>query len=377
MEGMTTTTLAQMDRAAHAAAARHRAGELDETDLRRELAEMLVRSGEVAKAANRFLSPSSHYQLRADLTEELSKMEIDRVLTHPGFEPWRMTEASFSGWLRKRLWRDAPDVWRQMMTRTADKMVLTDDVSLVKPSTSVVDLSTDATQIDPAVSVAEEGVAIHLLMMEAHEQWKATATSRREETRDYEAAQMLMQVFGLPRPIRPLHRERVVLTDYFARRPEAIRASLTTRLTREPVTGTVALAQSLWDDYTDEHIEVLLAKPARATEILVAWATEDRPLPVETIRRSFFATVRALGSGEDWRQLGGELAAAHLALEYTANCVHDHDAERRAAREIGRTVLLEQAGEVMARVIARCDHPLGRTETDVRDRLEKILEDLR
>lgn len=374
---MTTTTLAQMDRAAHDAAARHRAGELDETELRRELAEMLVRSGEVSKAANRFLSTHTNYQLRADLIEELSRMEIDRVLTHPGFEPARMTDASFAGWLRKRLWRDTPDAWRRMMNRTVDKMVLTDHLEGFQPSTSVVDISTDATKIDPAVSVAEEGVATHLLMMEAHEQWKSTATSRREETRAHEAAQMLMQVFHLPRPIRPLHRERVVLADYFARHPEAVRESLRSRLTREQVTGTAALAQSLWDDYTDEHIEVLLAKPHRTAETLVAWATEDRPLPVETVRRSFFATVRALGSGEDWRQLGGELASVHLALEYTANCAHDHDPQRREAREIGRTVLLEQAADVMERVKSRCDHPLGVDEVDIRDRLDAILEDLR
>lgn len=61
---MTTTLLAQMDRDAHAAAARHRAGELDETALRHELAELASRSGKAAKAARRFLSANSDPQLR-------------------------------------------------------------------------------------------------------------------------------------------------------------------------------------------------------------------------------------------------------------------------------------------------------------------------
>ena len=374
--GCMTLTPAQMDRDATAAAARHRAGETDEEQLRRELAEILARSGQVVSEADRFLGRGSDKQVRADLIEELNRMEFDRVLTHPGFHPTRMLEDSFAGYIRKHLWYDSKDAYRRLKIRTTDKFHLSDDMTTVKPTASVLELSTGATQIDPAISVAGSGVASHMLMMEAHAQWKATASSRREETHAFEAAEMLMQVFRLPRPIRPLHADRKVLLDYFTRHETAVRESLRSRITHETVTGTAALAQSLWDDYTDEHITDLLAKPAKTAIMLARWATEDRPLPVEAVRRSFFATVRALGSDAGWRQLGGELAAVHLALEYTANCAHDHDPERRAAREVGRTLTLESATEVMTRVRNRSDHPLGRTDDEIRDRLDQIMEDL-
>ena len=134
--GCMTLTPAQMDRDATAAAARHRAGETDEEQLRRELAEILARSGQVVSEADRFLGRGSDKQVRADLIEELNRMEFDRVLTHPGFHPTRMLEDSFAGYIRKHLWYDSKDAYRRLKIRTTDKFHLSDDMTTVKPTAS-------------------------------------------------------------------------------------------------------------------------------------------------------------------------------------------------------------------------------------------------
>ena len=63
-------------------------------------------------------------------------------------------------------------------------------------------------------------------------------------------AEVLMQVFRLPRPIRPLHRDRKVLLDYFTRHEGAVRGIWTTvswkRVPSRISTTCVALLKSFW-----------------------------------------------------------------------------------------------------------------------------------
>lgn len=71
------------------------------------------------------------------------------MLISAGCNPLRMGEVSFPEWPRRRRWIDSRPAYRSVKNRTADKMVFTEELEVTNSTTaSVIDLYTDATQLD-------------------------------------------------------------------------------------------------------------------------------------------------------------------------------------------------------------------------------------
>lgn len=360
--------------------ARYFAGDFPDGLTRQLIAAELHRSGVAAAVAGEKTVQSS--QMLRDLTSDMQALLFQKVMqtTPGGFDPNRAKSAT--GWARELLRSARASIIRNMMARTIQKMDLVDpQPQIAHQSADDMPQPTSYTIFHSAVA-EDQGFTQRGQSMEDAADWLRSKTRHlRDNSKLAAQAATIMHGYGVPALIRPRVEERrrlkaLIDTDESLahRSIRYVRAVIE----REAVTGDVDPGlQALWDDYTAEHLTAIAEARPKVALALVDNALSDRARPSRDVRRSFRASVRALGTGRGWARLAEETCEAFIALEFEAYSAFDSaGAGFRDERIAGRIIACQKAPEVFARALSHPGQRLGKDEDALYEQLDRLIRSL-
>lgn len=218
-------------------------------------------------------------------------------------------------------------------------------------------------------------------MQDAADWLNKRARFQRGNARIANQAAALRAAYSLPATVRPMLNERRRLQALLEADPEAALRSVKAMCSivgreRAPEPCDEGLL-ALWDDYSFDNLDTLAHLSERVAGALAAAAVADRPRIPKPVIRTFRATVRALGSGLEWRSLSEELCEVFTALEFEAFSPFDTTgANFHEHRVAGRRLSILKSKDVFDRVLAHEDHRLGRDFDEVYAQLDRLVREL-
>ena len=361
---------------------RHLAGDFPDGLTRQLIAAELHRSGIAAEVAGEKTVQSS--QMLRDLTSDMQSLLFQKVIqtTPGGFDPKLGASNSTTAWARQLLRAARASIIRNMMARTIQKMDLVDpQPQLAHQSPEDMPQPTSYTIFHSAIA-EDQGHGQRGQNMEDAADWLRSKTRHlRDNSKLAAQAATIMHGYGVPALVRPRVEERRRLKALIdADESLAHRSIRYVRavIERDAVTGDVDPGlQALWDDYTAEHLTAIAEARPKVALALVDNALSDRARPSRDVRRSFRASVRALGTGRGWARLAEETCEAFIALEFEAYSAFDSaGAGFRDERIAGRIIACQKAPEVFARALSHPGQRLGKDEDALYEQLDRLIRSL-
>ncbi|GAA4924347.1 hypothetical protein [Nesterenkonia rhizosphaerae] len=204
--------------------------------------------------------------------------------------------------------------------------------------------------------------------------WVAERTRGDIRIRRFLDAAALRRGFQLPAPIRPHWSDRHLVADQvradtsLARRSALVFASQLRG--RDYDRSVDPRLVCIWDDYTLDDIDQVLAMSETAVHALAISAVDDRARLSNTQRTSFRREVTSLASTEEESHKFGHAADCYLAVEFT------HEPLRKASHDLEalldeRNSLRKQA-PVAFLAVAYPESPLGTSIDEVVTTLTSI-----
>lgn len=349
-------------------------GGLDEAEGRMQILEAVHRSGLVRTATLEWCSRSSlGRHLWDDMMDLAEKFFRDKILILEETEqakadPDRFIsmavlagEASISGAIRqalrsvmlmeRTLLRRALRIHRNEFVSLDYRPPGTTQSTLADTMADRRDAETDA--IDPA-----DGQVRGAVLLLDHER---RVRSARGPARLAARAETVRQMYGLPRPLRPLDpSDRAAISAWITAAPERALASVKALLRGKSGDEADATIAQVWADYHHDHLEEIVSTraPEPVAELLVLDAVQNLGRPSEVTRRRVIQYVKALlsGSGKPatW---AADLVEAFIAAECEGSAAPERAMVYRS--------MLAQATRLAGR-------PLGEDRMAVRDRLIEI-----
>lgn len=372
------------------------AGDLPETQVRRDVATILTRSGICREVSREYQTwhhgLASGPQLSQDVESEFDEFLFRRV-TEEGpdafFDLERARAASVTGWARQTLRSARKSILRNIHNRTAARQEL---VAPTGPEEGASTAAARAFQTTAAPGALEDGpeIAQRIMLEEATEWLRSKASHHRGIARTQAGAAALRFAFSLPDLVRPDWRVRRRALPVLEADPKAAhRAAQAMLACLTRIHGWRGLFEAadqdlmtLWDDYSRAQLfEVVSRDPViaytLALETLSDRARPDRP-SVRAFRNAVKDLAPVLKNGRKptgWRTAANAVVDAFLAEEFEAYSAFDtagaavHE-ERTAERESA----LATAWDAYEAMVRFAGAPLGGTHAQVRERLEGIID---
>lgn len=361
---------------------RHLAGDFPDGLTRRLIAEELHRSGIAAEVAGERTVQSA--QMLRDLTSDMQSLLFQKVIqtTPGGFDPKLGANNSTTAWARQLLRSARASIIRNMMARTIQKMDLVDPMPL--PSNESADVMPQPTSyMIFHAAVADDHTAGQRgqNMQDAADWLRSKTRHLRDNSKLAAQAATIMHGYGVPALVRPRLDERRRLKALIdADETLAHRSVRNVRavIEREAVACDVDPGlKALWDDYTAEHLMAIADAHPKVALALVDNTLSDRARPSRDVRRSFRASVRALGTGRGWARLAEETCEAFIALEFEAYSAFDSaGAGFRDERIAGRIIACQKAPDVFARALSHPGQRLGKDQDALYEQLDRLIRSL-
>jgi hypothetical protein len=362
---------------------RHLAGDFPDGLTRQLIAAELHRSGIAAEVAGERTVQSA--QMLRDLTSDMQALLYQKVMqtTPGGFDPKLGATNSTTAWARQLLRAARASIIRNMMARTIQKMDLVDP----QPPAPFEKGSDETPQptsyaIFHSAVAEEQGNGQRGQNMEDAADWLRSKTRHlRDNSKLAAQAATIMHGYGVPALIRPRADERRRLKALIDSDESLAHRSIRhvrAVIENEAVNGEVDPGLlALWDDYSAEHLSAIADARPKVALALVDNTLSDRARPSRDVRRSFRASVRALGTGRGWARLAEETCEAFIALEFEAYSAFDSaGAGFRDERIAGRIIACQKAPEVFARVLSHPGQRLGKDEDALYEQLDRLIRSL-
>lgn len=280
-------------------------GAIDEHTARMQIMELIVGAKIAQFVADR--SPAETWE-KDEVADRVHDNMIHRVLDEGGLDLEIASRSSVLGWARQEGFRKA--TWSLGEIRRENRRL-----------TSVGDGNLDD-ELIAAEPERDEASFDSDEFMDLADGFVERAKGTRERGRSIIAARTLLDAFRLPNPVAPSSRldrdwiDRSISADHgIAHRALGAFVRLIDGTMSDEDRSIDERLLALWDDYSYEQADTLLARPPLVVRTIVAATVARRPRPNKGIISEVVDIALLAGQGEGWDEFALDAVETWLALE--------------------------------------------------------------